>query len=114
MLLTRDSGRLLQLAQDAKLTLDGQAVTRSSNTVDDAIEGVTLTLQGVSGKDASGAWKSSRLAIAIDPSAAAERVQLVDDDVFASVAPTRSPQGVLAVVEEPRWPAWAGRAAPRI
>ena len=65
----------LRAAQDAKLTLDGQAVTSSSNTVDDAIEGVTLTLQGVSGKDASGAWKSSRLAIAIDPSAAAERVQ---------------------------------------
>lgn len=65
----------LRAAQDARLTLDGLAVTRSSNSVDDVIEGVTLTLQGVSGKDASGAWKSSRLAIAIDPSAAAERVQ---------------------------------------
>lgn len=65
----------LRVAQDARLTLDGLAVTRSSNSVDDVIEGVTLTLQGVSGKDVSGAWKSSRLAIAIDPSAAAERVQ---------------------------------------
>lgn len=65
----------LRAAQDAKLTIDGQTVTRSGNTVDDAIDGVTLTLTGLSGKDASGAWKSSTLAVAIDPSAAAERVQ---------------------------------------
>lgn len=31
-------------AQDAKLTIDGLAITRSSNTVADAIEGVTLKL----------------------------------------------------------------------
>lgn len=41
--------------------------------------------------------------------AAAEQVFRADDAVFATVAPTRSPQGVLAVVEEPRWPAWSGR-----
>lgn len=41
--------------------------------------------------------------------ATAERTFLVDPDVLAAVAPTRSPQGVLVVVDEPRWPAWSGR-----
>ncbi len=34
----------LQAAQDAKLKIDGISVTKSSNTVTDAIDGVTLTL----------------------------------------------------------------------
>lgn len=34
----------VQKAQDAKLTVDGLQITRSSNTVSDAIEGVTLQL----------------------------------------------------------------------
>lgn len=33
--------------QDAKLTIDGVAVTRSSNTIDDVISGVTLNLNNV-------------------------------------------------------------------
>jgi TrmH family RNA methyltransferase len=40
--------------------------------------------------------------------APARRAFVLDDEVFASVAPTRSPQGVLAVAEEPRWPRWTG------
>lgn len=34
----------VQQAQDARLTIDGLAITRGSNTIADAIEGVTLTL----------------------------------------------------------------------
>ncbi|NMG32175.1 flagellar filament capping protein FliD [Aromatoleum evansii] len=34
----------IQAAQDAKLTVDGIAITRSTNTISDVIEGVTLTL----------------------------------------------------------------------
>ena len=37
----------LQAAQDAEFTLDGIAMTRSSNTVTDALDGVTLTLNRV-------------------------------------------------------------------
>jgi len=37
---------------------------------------------------------------------AAERVFEMDEDVLADVAPTRNPQGVLAVGEAPRWPVW--------
>ncbi len=38
--------------------------------------------------------------------AVCESTWVVEPEVFATVAPTRSPQGVLAVVAEPRWPAW--------
>lgn len=41
--------------------------------------------------------------------AASAETFVLDDTVLAEIAPTRSPQGVLAVVEEPRWPAWDGR-----
>jgi len=37
----------LQAAQDAEFTVEGLTITRSSNTVDDLIEGVTLQLKGV-------------------------------------------------------------------
>lgn len=37
----------LQAAQDAVFTVEGLTITRSSNTVDDLIEGVTLQLKGV-------------------------------------------------------------------
>ncbi|MFI9653574.1 flagellar filament capping protein FliD [Guyparkeria sp. GHLCS8-2] len=41
------SGNLTQLqaAEDSLIRIDGQAVTRSSNTIDDAIDGVTLSLK---------------------------------------------------------------------
>ena len=41
--------------------------------------------------------------------AAAEQTFEVETSVLADLAPTRSPQGVLALVEEPRWPPWAAR-----
>jgi len=51
---------------------------------------------------------------AADPEAArliatAQRVFELESDVLESVAPTRTPQGVLAVVAEPAWPSWSGR-----
>ena len=41
--------------------------------------------------------------------AAAGSVFELEEPVLRDLAPTRSPQGVLAVVEEPRWPPWAAR-----
>ncbi len=38
--------------------------------------------------------------------ASAGQVFEMDREVLANLSPTRSPQGVLAVVEEPRWPVW--------
>lgn len=40
-------------AQDAQLTVDGSSYTRSSNTIDDILTGVTLELKEVSEKDPS-------------------------------------------------------------
>ena len=37
---------------------------------------------------------------------AAESVFELEGSVLADIAPTRSPQGVLAIAEEPRWPEW--------
>ncbi len=54
-------------------------------------------------------WLAASAEIDSRVAAAAERLLQVDDAVFGTVAPTRSPQGVLAVVEEPRWPAWSGQ-----
>lgn len=39
----------IQSAQDAQLTVNGVAITRSSNTINNAIDNVTLTLTGESG-----------------------------------------------------------------
>jgi len=41
---------LVQKAQDAQITFNGLTVTRSANTIDDLIPGVTLTLQSVTGQ----------------------------------------------------------------
>jgi len=40
---------------------------------------------------------------------AAGRVFELEAEVLESVAPTKAPQGVLAVVEEPAWPPWPAR-----
>lgn len=66
---------VLRPAQDAKLYLDGEAVTRSSNTIDDAIDGVTLTLRGVSEEDANGDPVAAALRVDVDRTAATGLVQ---------------------------------------
>ncbi len=38
--------------------------------------------------------------------AAASEVLVLEDSVLAQIAPTRHPQGALAVVREPVWPEW--------
>ncbi len=48
---------------------------------------------------------SAEIAEAVD---AAREVLQVEPELLASLAPTRSPQGVLAVTEEPSWPVWRG------
>jgi TrmH family RNA methyltransferase len=53
---------------------------------------------------AAGLAESSEAGTWID---VAEQVFELAPEVLADVAPTRNPQGVLAVVEEPRWPVWS-------
>ncbi len=56
-------------AQDAKLEVDGSSYTRSSNTIDDILTGVTLELKEVSEKDPSsttGGLKAETLSLTPD------------------------------------------------
>jgi TrmH family RNA methyltransferase len=48
--------------------------------------------------------------LAADPElvAAADRTFAVESRVLSGISPTRHPQGVLAVIDEPRWPEWSG------
>lgn len=55
----------VQQAKSAKLTVDGIAITRSSNTIADVIDGVTLTLTGT-----SEAGKPSTIGVSADNSGA--------------------------------------------
>lgn len=48
-----DGMKTVAAAQDAKLTVDGSNYTRSSNTIDDILAGVTFELKEVSEKDPS-------------------------------------------------------------
>lgn len=48
-----DGMKTVAAAQDAKLTVDGSNYTRSSNTIDDILTGVTFELKEVSEKDPS-------------------------------------------------------------
>ena len=40
----------------------------------------------------------------------AEEVFALEASVLADIAPTRNPQGVLAIAEEPRWPEWTAES----
>ncbi len=64
-----------QAASDAAFTINGVAVTRASNTVTDAINGVTLQLAGVTASGGAGA----QLQVQRDPAAARAKVQAVVD-----------------------------------
>ncbi len=54
-------------AADAELTIDGVSVTRTSNTINDLIDGVTLTLNNTtsSAETVSGDWNSDNALLAI-------------------------------------------------
>jgi len=59
--------RTVAAAQDAKLTVDGSSYTRSSNTIDDILTGVTLELKEVSEKDPSDPNKLKAETLSLTP-----------------------------------------------
>nr|WP_044501622.1 flagellar filament capping protein FliD [Pseudomonas saudimassiliensis] len=58
--------RLLMAASDARLSIDGIMLSSASNTIDDAIDGVSLTLNAAQIADESGAVKPVSLTVAED------------------------------------------------
>jgi len=88
----------LQAAADAKVVIDGLAVTRSSNTIGDAIDGVTLSLV------AAGPGETATLKVAADRQGVVEAVQAFVDaynalrgtiDALTRFEPGTGERGVL-------------------
>ncbi len=67
-----------QTAQDAKVTINGIQVTRGSNTITDAIEGVTLTL--LKTHDPTSSNPSTNLTVETDATKIEEKIQDFIDD----------------------------------
>ena len=65
-----------QTAQDALLTLDGIAITKSSNTIDDIIAGVTLTLESIG---------TGTIKISTDTTEITEKIESFVDDFNALI-----------------------------
>lgn len=65
-----DGAEITTAAQDAELTINGIAVTKSSNTIDDVVDGVTFDITGTG---------SSSVKVEQDTAAVAERVQAFVD-----------------------------------
>ncbi|SMC23456.1 Flagellar hook-associated protein 2 C-terminus [Andreprevotia lacus DSM 23236] len=64
-----------QAAQDAKFTLDGIDIVKSSNTVTDVLQGVTLNLSKISALDSNSKPVTTSLNIARDTSGITQSVQ---------------------------------------
>ncbi|MFV2073822.1 MAG: TrmH family RNA methyltransferase [Thermoanaerobaculales bacterium] len=101
--LGRHGGRVKDLRRRVRRRHPGEVIVDGRRLVADLvrwevpIRELYLTAEIVADEDVA-AWAD-----------AAGSVFELEAMVLRDLAPTRSPQGVLAVVEEPRWPAWAAR-----
>ena len=68
-------GSEVTAAADASLTINGVAMTRASNTVDDAIKGVTLSLGSLTPPGGA----ATRIDVAVDSSALEQKAQSIVD-----------------------------------
>ncbi len=96
----KKSARVKDLRRRVQSRVPGQVIIDGAKVLDDLIRWDIGVLElylsvGLSQSSEAGAWM-----------AAAEQVFEMDTEVLAGIAPTRNPQGVLAVVEAPRWPVW--------
>lgn len=81
------SAAVVQTAQNASLTVDGLALTRTANTVADAIPGIALTLQAAGGV-------AEDLVVATDPGATEARLQQFVDAYNAVMRGVQKQLGV--------------------
>ncbi len=98
--LGKSSVRVKDLRRRVRRRVEGEVIIDGRRLLDDLIRWDIRILElylsaGLSQSPEAGPWI-----------AAAEGVFEMDAEVLTGVAPTRTPQGVLAVVEAPRWPAW--------
>jgi TrmH family RNA methyltransferase len=98
--LGRHGRRLKELRKRVKDRRHGEVVVDGRRLVSDLVRwGVPIRelylVPEVSDDFEAVGWRQS-----------AEEVFELEASVLADVAPTRNPQGVLAIAEEPRWPEW--------
>lgn len=98
--LGKHSWRLKDLRRRIRRRVDGEVIVDGTKLVDDLLRWCVPVRE---------IYVSSRWAAHQEWFDAARETYLVDDEILANVAPTRSPQGVVAVVGEPRWPEWSPR-----
>lgn len=70
---TTNPSNTYQIAQDAKATVDGNAVTSSTNQIAGAIPGVTLALSGTT--SSSGSSSPATVSVTSDPSSIESKIQ---------------------------------------
>lgn len=98
--LGKSSARVKDLRRRVRRRAEGQVIIDGRRLLDDLLRWDVGILELYL---AAGLSESPEVAPWIT---AAEQVFEMDAEVFTGVAPTRSPQGVLAVVEAPQWPVW--------
>lgn len=99
--LGRRGRRLKDLRKRVKDRGDGEVVVDGRRLVSDLVRwGVPIRelylVPEISGEFEAVGWRQS-----------AEEVFEIERSVLADIAPTRNPQGVLAIAEEPQWPDWS-------
>ncbi len=100
--LGRHSERVRQLRKDLRARPEGTVIVDGRRLVEDLVRwGVRVRevflASSAAGKVGTRPWLAE-----------VERVWIVADTVMASIAPTRHPQGVLAVADEPTFAPWTG------
>ncbi|MCL6414453.1 flagellar filament capping protein FliD [Aestuariirhabdus sp. Z084] len=87
----------LTAATDAVIKIDGLTVTRSSNTISDAIEGVTLNLKAAQSADDIAAGKTVSAKIALDKAGPQGRINEFVEAYNALIDVTKELTAVVAV-----------------
>jgi TrmH family RNA methyltransferase len=99
--LGRHGRRLKDLRKRVKERRQGEVVVDGRRLVSDLVRWSVpirelYLVPEIAGEFEAVGWRQS-----------AEEVFEVDSSVLADIAPTRNPQGVLAIAEEPQWPEWS-------
>ncbi|MCK5378815.1 MAG: RNA methyltransferase [Acidobacteria bacterium] len=98
--LGKKSVRVKELRRRVRRRAENEVIIDGRRLLDDLIRWDIRILElylaeGLTENSEAGTWIAE-----------AEQAFKLDGEVLADVAPTRTPQGLLAVVEAPRWPAW--------
>ena len=98
--LGRHSGRIKELRRRIRRRTEGEVVVDGRRLLADVVRWEIPVLELYVAAGLAGDPEVERWA------AVAGEAWQMEESLFAAVAPTKSPQGVLAVVGEPQWPPW--------